>query len=40
MSHKEDKPPFLNTWNNVYAFVIGWLLITMLAFYLFTQYFS
>jgi len=36
MSEHEDKPPFLRTWNNVYAMIIGWLLLTMVLFYIFT----
>jgi len=40
MSEKEDMPPFLGTWNNVYLFILGWLLLTIMAFHLFTQYFK
>lgn len=40
MSGQEDTPPFLGTWNNIYIFIIGWLVATMLLFYLFTLYFK
>lgn len=40
MSEQEDKPPFLGTWNNVYALIIGWLVITMILFYIFTNSFK
>jgi len=40
MSHKDDKPPFLGTWNNVYKLVIGSLIVVMILFYLFTKYFA
>ncbi len=40
MSEQEDKPPFLNTWNNVYTFIIGSLVITLILFYIFTNYFK
>lgn len=40
MPEQEDKPPFLNTWNNVYVFIVAWLLATMLSFHIFTLYFK
>ncbi|MDF2456964.1 MAG: hypothetical protein K0R51_2957 [Cytophagaceae bacterium] len=40
MSHEEEKPPFLGSWNNVYALVIGSLVCMIVLFYLFTQYFA
>lgn len=40
MSEKEDMPPFLGTWNNVYIFILAWFVLTMLVFHIFTQYFK
>lgn len=40
MSEQEDTPSFLGTWNNVYIFIMGWLVLTMLFFYIFTLYFK
>jgi hypothetical protein len=40
MTEQEDKPPFLNTWNNVYVFILMWLFATMLFCYIFTIYFK
>ena len=40
MSEHKDTPPFLGTWNNVYVFIIGWLVAMMLLFYIFTIYFK
>jgi len=37
---KEEKPPILGSWRNVYALLIGVLLAVMLLLYLFTQYFK
>lgn len=36
----EEKPPILKSWRNVYAFVIGNLLVVIVLFYLFTKYFE
>ncbi len=36
----EDKPPLLGSWNKIYLFVFGELLILILLFYLFTKAFS
>lgn len=36
----DERPPFLGTWNRVYALVIGTLLGLILFFYLFTRYFQ
>lgn len=35
-----EKPPFLNTWPNVYALVIGALILTILFFIFITNYFK
>lgn len=37
MKEKEEKPPFLKTWNNVYLLVIGTLVGIIISLYLFTQ---
>ena len=37
---KEERPPFLNTWKNVYAMVIVSLISTILFLYFFTWYFK
>jgi hypothetical protein len=36
----DDKPPFLGSWNKIYLFVFGELVILILLFYLFTKVFS
>lgn len=36
----EDKPPFLGSWNKIYLFVLGELVILILFFYLFAKAFS
>jgi len=36
----DDKPPFLGSWNKIYLFVFGELVILILLFYLFTKAFS
>lgn len=40
MPQEEERPPFLRTWNNVYALVMGTLVVLIVLFYLFTQYFA
>lgn len=40
MSKQEEKPPFLGRWGNVYALLIGTLVVVMLLFYLFTKHFE
>jgi hypothetical protein len=39
-NHIEDKPPFLGSWNKIYAVVLGELIILIVLFYLFTKAFS
>ena len=39
-AHDPEPPPFLGTWNVVYAAVLGWLLVLILVFAAFTRYFS
>jgi hypothetical protein len=36
----EERPPILKTWKNLYALVIGVLVILIVLFYLFTKYFE
>jgi len=36
----EDKPPFLGSWNKIYFFVFGELILLIALFYLFTKVFS
>lgn len=36
----DNKPPFLGSWNKIYFFVLGELVILILLFYLFTKVFS
>jgi hypothetical protein len=36
----DDKPPFLGSWNKIYLFVFGELVILILLFYLFTKAFG
>jgi len=38
--HDEDKAPFFKSWNSWYMIVIGFLLVLIGLFYLFTKYFS
>jgi hypothetical protein len=35
----KEKPPFLNTWVNIYLLVIGVLVVLILFLYFFTGYF-
>jgi hypothetical protein len=35
-----EPPPFLHSWRNVYALVLGWLTFLIGMFYLFTRYFE
>jgi|LakMenEpi03Aug12_release.lakeMendotaPanAssembly.Ray.scaffolds.fasta_scaffold152159_2 hypothetical protein len=37
---KEEKPPLLKTWNQLYGLVIGVLLLLIVLLYAFTQYFQ
>ena len=37
---EEQKPPMLGTWKNVYALVIGVLVVVIISLYIFTQYFE
>jgi len=35
-----DPPPFFDSWNKMYAFVMGSLVFYVCIFYLFTEYYS
>lgn len=36
----EEKSPLFGSWNRFYAVVLGWLVLLIVAFYLFTLFFS
>jgi len=36
----DEKPPILGTWKNMYALVIGVLIVLIVVFYLLTKAFS
>lgn len=36
----DDKPPFLGSWNKIYALVLGELITLIAIFYFFTKVFS
>jgi len=40
MKEQEEPSPILKTWKNVYALVIGVLVVVIIFLYLFTQYFK
>jgi hypothetical protein len=40
MNDQKDKPPLFNTWTNWYVLVIGFLVVLIVLFYLFTKTFS
>ncbi len=35
-----EKPPILKTWKNLYAIVIGTLVVLIVLFYFFTNHFA
>jgi hypothetical protein len=35
-----DMPPFVKSWKQFYLLLIGWLILLITAFYLFTKYFQ
>ncbi|WP_281392461.1 hypothetical protein [Chitinophaga varians] len=37
---EEEKPPLFPTWRYWYALVIGWLVLLIVLFYLFTKTYS
>ncbi|WP_165500425.1 hypothetical protein [Pedobacter psychroterrae] len=37
---KQELPPFVKTWKQFYALLIGWLVLLVLLFYAFTKYFE
>jgi len=36
----QELPPFVKTWRQFYRLLIAWLVLLILAFYLFTSYFA
>lgn len=38
--HREEPPPILGRWRNLYALVLGFLVFLIVAFLLFTMYWS
>jgi hypothetical protein len=38
--HDDEPPPVLRRWSNVYGFVLCYLVVLILAFYLFTVRFA
>lgn len=37
---KEEKPPILKSWKNLYALVIAVLVVLIVLFYFFTKHFA
>lgn len=37
---EDEPPPFLGSWRNQYLAVLGWLVVLVVLFYFFTEYFS
>ena len=37
---EQEKPPILGNWRNVYALVIGVLIVLIILFYFFTKHFE
>ena len=37
---KEEKPPILKSWKNLYILVIGVLVVLIVLFYFFTKHFE
>jgi hypothetical protein len=35
-----ELPPFVNSWNQFYLLLIGWLFLLIIGFYAFTKYFQ
>jgi len=40
MNLPDSPPKFFRTWNHFYAFVVGWLILLIMLFHLFTIYYS
>jgi hypothetical protein len=40
MNDQNDKPPLFKSWTNWYVLVIGFLVVLIILFYLFTKTFS
>ncbi|MES2567201.1 MAG: hypothetical protein V4565_10065 [Bacteroidota bacterium] len=39
-TEEEEKSPILGSWTNVYALVIGVLVVVIISLYIFTQHFK
>lgn len=39
-AEQQGLPPFVKTWRQFYLLLIAWLIILIVAFYLFTKYFQ
>ncbi|WP_372849718.1 hypothetical protein [Pedobacter sp.] len=37
---EQDLPPFVKTWKQFYRLLIGWLILLIIIFYVFTVYFG
>ncbi|HKI46131.1 MAG TPA: hypothetical protein VKA08_12440 [Balneolales bacterium] len=37
---KDERPPLFGSWWMFYAAVIGWLIVLIISFYIFTVYYS
>ena len=40
MTDQNNKPPLFNSWTSWYALVIGFLIVLIILFYLFTKTFA
>jgi hypothetical protein len=40
MTDKNEAAPVFSTWKKVYAFVLGFLIVLIISFYLFTKAFE
>jgi len=38
--HDQDLPPFVKSWKQFYRLLVGWLVLLILVFYIFTIYFK
>ena len=37
---EKDLPPFFKSWNQLYMFVVVWLVLLIILFYIFTKVFE
>jgi len=40
MEDQEEKSPILKSWRNIYALVIGVLIVVIISLYIFTQHYK